>query len=223
MTILGTSFAFVHLDETLGAARFALPEGSRIMQTGGFKGRSRELAPVAMRGMLSARYGVADVAIVAEYGMTELSSQMYETTLRAPDEPRRLWVPGWVRATPVDPETLLPVADGEVGILRIDDVANVDTVCAIQTADLARRIEFVIKLLSSAVFAVLAWQSHRAALGAIEFLEATDTKNIPHAPFLWIIALGSLLYCLVLALEATILATSGSIPGIDAPRPSPED
>lgn len=88
---------------------------------------------------------------------------------------------------------------------------------------LARRIEFVIKLLSSAVFAVLAWQSHRAALGAIEFLEATDTKNIPHAPFLWIIALGSLLYCLVLALEAMILATSGSIPGIDAPRPSPED
>ena len=88
---------------------------------------------------------------------------------------------------------------------------------------LARRIEFVIKLLSSAVFAVLAWQSHRAALGAIEFLEATDTKNIPHAPFLWIIALGSLLYCLVLALEATILATRGSIPGIDAPRPSPED
>ncbi|MCZ6860948.1 MAG: TRAP transporter small permease [Alphaproteobacteria bacterium] len=88
---------------------------------------------------------------------------------------------------------------------------------------LARRIEIVIKLLSSAVFAVLAWQSHRAALGAIEFLEATDTKNIPHAPFLWIIALGSLLYCLVLALEAAILVTSGSIPGIDAPRLSPKD
>ncbi|MHA1536774.1 MAG: TRAP transporter small permease [Alphaproteobacteria bacterium] len=83
----------------------------------------------------------------------------------------------------------------------------------------ARRIEVVIKLISAAVFAVLAWQSHRAALGAIEFLEATDTKNIPHAPFLWIIALVSLLYCLVLVLEAAILATKGKIPNIDAPDP----
>jgi len=87
----------------------------------------------------------------------------------------------------------------------------------------ARRIEIAVKILSSAVFAVLAWQSHRAALDAIEYMEATDTMNIPHAPFLWVVAFGSVLYSLVLALEAGILATSGSIPKLDAPSLEPED
>ncbi len=154
IALLGTSFAFVHADEALGDARFRLPEGSRIMQTGGFKGRAREIAPGAMRARLRRRYGVAETRIVAEYGMTELQSQMYETTLRAPAEARRLWVPGWVRAVPVDPDTLAPVPEGEVGILRVDDVANVDSACAIQTSDLARRVGEGIELLGRAPGAV---------------------------------------------------------------------
>jgi hypothetical protein len=44
--LLGTSFAFVHLlDACLAdSSRFRLPEGSRLMDTGGFKGRSREVS-----------------------------------------------------------------------------------------------------------------------------------------------------------------------------------
>lgn len=142
VALLGTSFAFVHADDAWQSKQFSLPSGSRIMQTGGFKGRSREVEPDAMRAMLEARYGVPDAFIVAEYGMTELSSQMYETTLRdvlyaKSVSPRRLWVPPWVRALPVHPETCLPVAPGTPGILRIDDAANLDSCVAIQTADLA--------------------------------------------------------------------------------------
>ena len=137
IAVLGTSFAFVHAEEQLDRC-FSLPGGSRVMQTGGFKGRSRELSPAEMRAILSDRYGVPETHVVAEYGMTELSSQMYETTLRAPTEPRRLWVPGWMRAVPVDPESLREVSPGEVGILRIEDAANVGSVAAIQTSDLAR-------------------------------------------------------------------------------------
>src|SRR5690606_22282265 len=92
--------------------------------------------------------------VVAEYGMTELCSQMYETTLREPGCARRLWLPGWVRAIPVHPESLEPVAPGEVGILRIDDVANVDTVSAVQTSDLARVLEDGIELLGRAPGAI---------------------------------------------------------------------
>ena len=44
-----------------------------------------------------------------------------------------------MRATPVDPETLAPVPEGQEGILRIDDCANLHSVCSIQTADRARR------------------------------------------------------------------------------------
>jgi acyl-CoA synthetase (AMP-forming)/AMP-acid ligase II len=145
IALLGTSFAFVHAEDALGPSRFTLPAGSRIMQTGGFKGRAREVDPAQMSSLLAQRYGVPEPFIVQEYGMTELSSQLYETTLReaALHEKagtRRLWWPGWVRVTIVDPETLAPVAAGAEGLARIDDLANLDTACAIQTADRARAL-----------------------------------------------------------------------------------
>ncbi len=144
LALLGTSFAFVHAMDGLEGVRFELPRGSRIMQTGGFKGRSRELDPEAMRTLLSETFGVEDAFIVAEYGMTELSSQLYETSLRdallsKPSGSRCLWSPGWLRAVPVDPESLLARApdDDAPGLLRVDDTANLDSVSCIQTADLS--------------------------------------------------------------------------------------
>jgi acyl-CoA synthetase (AMP-forming)/AMP-acid ligase II len=142
VALLGTSFAFVRAEDALGGRRFALCPGSRIMQTGGFKGRSREIEPDAMLELLSGRYGVPLPFIVQEYGMTELCSQLYETSLRdaalgIASGPRRLWVPGWVRALAVDPQTLAPMPPGEVGILRIDDPCNLDGISAIQSADRA--------------------------------------------------------------------------------------
>jgi len=159
VALLGTSFAFVHACEALDGTRFQLPAGSRIMQTGGFKGRSRELSPDAMRAMLTHSFGVPDELIVAEYGMTELSSQLYETTLREavlglPRTPRKLWAPGWVRAEPVDPETLEPARHGEVGLVRIDDCANLDSVCALQTADLGVLVTGGLQLLGRASGAI---------------------------------------------------------------------
>ncbi len=159
VALLGTSFAFVFAEDALGARRFTLPPGSRVMQTGGFKGRTRTVEPEAMRALLCARYGVPDAHVIAEYGMTELSSQLYEGTLAdalagRPIAPRALRIPPWMRATPVDPETLAPVAPGEVGVLRLDDPANLDSVCAVQTSDLARRVEGGIVLLGRAPGAV---------------------------------------------------------------------
>lgn len=159
VAILGTSFAFVHLEDALENTRFKLPAGSRIMQTGGFKGRSRTLDPDEMREMLSTRFGIPETHIVAEYGMTELSSQMYETTLRdallgRDPKTRRFAVPGWMRAVPVDPDTLKPVPRGATGILRLEDVANLDSCAVIQTADLARLVDDGFVLLGRAEGAV---------------------------------------------------------------------
>ncbi len=156
IALLGTSFAFVHVEDGFGTgARFALPAGSRIMQTGGFKGRTREVAPAEMLALLSQRYGVPEPFIVQEYGMTELSSQLYESTLRDAalgrmPGPRRLLAPGWIRVSLVDPETLAAVPPGEVGLVRIDDLANVDGVCAIQTADRAQAVQDGIVVLGRA-------------------------------------------------------------------------
>jgi len=72
--------------------------------------------------------------------MTELSSQLYGRSLITgiDESPERLWAPPWMRITAVDPVTLAPLPEGEVGILRIDDLANLDSCISIQTADFGR-------------------------------------------------------------------------------------
>ena len=66
--------------------------------------------------------------------MTELSSQAYTRGLTHPQT-----APPWLRALVIDPETGGEVAVGDAGVLRIFDLANVGSVLAIQTADLAVR------------------------------------------------------------------------------------
>jgi hypothetical protein len=143
--VMGTSFAFVHLIDGLAAECLDLPPASRIMHTGGFKGRSREVAPAELVAAIARAFAVDERVVVGEYGMTELSSQLYEGTLRAklgmptPADRRGVFVPPpWLRVVAVDVETLAPVQPGEVGILRMEDLANVDSAVAVQTADLGR-------------------------------------------------------------------------------------
>jgi hypothetical protein len=142
LVVCGTSFAFVFAEDLfaadVGARGFTLPEGSRVMYTGGFKGRSRVLDEDALRGVIGARFGVPDDHLVSEYGMTELSSQLWSRERIASPRAARdglLWIPPWLRVTPVDPVSLEPVAEGERGILRFDDAANLDSCVSIQTAD----------------------------------------------------------------------------------------
>jgi len=141
MLVLATSFALVHLLDAVGDATFALPAGSRVMQTGGFKGKSREVAPERLRAELARVFAIDERAIVAEYGMTELSSQFYERTLFESGSQHGAYAePPWARVIPVDPETLAPVPDGEVGIAKIVDLMNVDSAVAILTQDRVRRL-----------------------------------------------------------------------------------
>lgn len=131
--LVGTSFAFVMAEDVLGEKKWQLPQGSRIMQTGGFKGKAREVSKEVLLNALSARYGVPASNIVAEYGMTELSSQMYEDASQS--ESRILRAAPWVRLTVINAQTLLEVDENEEGLIRIDDLANLHSCCAIQTAD----------------------------------------------------------------------------------------
>lgn len=157
--VLGTSFAFVHLLEAQPAGDRTLPAGSRAMQTGGFKGRSREVPADELRSAIARTLGLPVAWVVGEYGMTELSSQLYEGTLAAaaggvPEAahaaPGLYLAPPWVRVTAVDPETLAALPAGEVGLARIVDLANVDSAVAIQTADRVRVTERGIELLGRA-------------------------------------------------------------------------
>ena len=49
------------------------------METGGFKGRSRELNREDLYAQILERFGIEQNAIVSEYGMTELTSQYYSS------------------------------------------------------------------------------------------------------------------------------------------------
>lgn len=142
VALCGTAFAFVHLLDAMAArgARLALPPGSRAMETGGFKGRSRELTRDALYAGIEAALGIPPSRIVNQYGMTELGSQFYDSVLCRPEERRRKLVPPWTRVRVIDPETGGDAAPGAVGVLRIHDLANTGSVAAIETADLGRSL-----------------------------------------------------------------------------------
>jgi hypothetical protein len=142
--MLGTAFSFVHLLDYLVERdlRVRLPAGSRVMETGGYKNRSRVLPKAELHALITERLGVPRENILCEYGMSELSSQAYEIKnekLKMRNMERQFRFPPWARAQIVSPETGLEVAEGETGLLRVFDLANVFSVAAIQTEDLGIR------------------------------------------------------------------------------------
>jgi len=144
--LLGTAFSFVHLLDELESKKlsFQLPPSSRVMETGGYKGRSRSLPKAQLHELITERLGVPASDIICEYGMSELCSQAYDQVSGEPSRithhaSRIFHFPPWARAQIVSPETGREVADGETGLIRVFDLANVFSVLAVQTEDLAIR------------------------------------------------------------------------------------
>jgi acyl-CoA synthetase (AMP-forming)/AMP-acid ligase II len=137
MCLATTAFALVALLDDLAdcGAELRLPAGSRVLETGGFKGRSRVVARDDLYRRAARTFGIDEAAIVAEYGMTELSSQYYDTPASR-TAARRLKAPvPWLRPIVVDPAGQ-PVPAGVVGSIRHVDCANRSSVVAIDTEDL---------------------------------------------------------------------------------------
>jgi hypothetical protein len=134
--LCGTAFSHVHLLDHLieNDLTLLLPPGSRVLETGGYKSRSRSLPKAELYSLITDRLGAPSASIVSEYGMSELSSQAYDHGLGA-----EFHFPPWARAQIVSPETGLEVEEGETGLIRVFDLANVSSVLAIQTEDLAIR------------------------------------------------------------------------------------
>lgn len=131
--LLATSFALLALLDAL-AAPLELPPGSVVMPTGGFKGKSRTVDPEWLRARTERLLGAPTV--VHEYGMTELSSQLYERTAVDPRAPAGLYFEApTVQVIPVDPVSLEPVSDGQVGLASFVDLGNVDSAVRILTQD----------------------------------------------------------------------------------------
>jgi hypothetical protein len=132
VTLFGTALAYLNFFEEVPDLDLALPPGSMAMETGGFKGSGRDVAKVNLYEELSFRLGIAADSIWNEYGMTELSSQFYSRGVGHSHQ-----APPWLRFQIIDPETNLEASPGKVGLLRIVDLANLWSVLAILTQDLA--------------------------------------------------------------------------------------
>ncbi|MGC8740267.1 MAG: long-chain fatty acid--CoA ligase [Candidatus Sumerlaeaceae bacterium] len=158
--LLGTAFAFAFLLQDLSrlALRLCLPRGSRIMETGGFKGRVKEIPRDEFYAQLEEALGIPRSHIVNEYGMTELSSQFYDRGLAETLTGRRVPVaemslkvgPPWTRVLIVDPITGEEVPPGKRGLIRVYDLANLGSVVAIQTEDIGVRCECGFEILGRA-------------------------------------------------------------------------
>lgn len=148
--VLATSLTLLDLIEIArsvsgSVSRRMFSAGTLILDTGGYKGRR---LPVSLRegtfpsrqafvDKVSAFTGLEPEWLFNEYGMTELSSQCYQTVFTA----RRfrsgvLVAPPWLRIIACDPQTLAPLPEGERGVLRFFDLANFDSVAMLQTEDI---------------------------------------------------------------------------------------
>lgn len=122
--LAATAFA---LAEYLDGPTVPLPPGSVLMVTGGFKGRVARVDDAALYALARERLGPA--RLVTEYGMTELSSQLWGT----PETP--YLAPPWLRAVAVDPVSGRPLPPGSFGQLRFYDLCNLDGTLGIETLD----------------------------------------------------------------------------------------
>ncbi|MFJ5367721.1 hypothetical protein ACIPIA_00765 [Bosea sp. CER48] len=145
--LLGASYSFVPVLDALAASgrRFALPEGSLILDTGGFKGQSRELGPDEFYDALSAAFGVPRSSCINMYGMTELSSQLYDDGNAVCPSVKS--GPHWIRSRVVDPLTGADLPEGQRGVIVHHDLAHFNCVAAILTEDAGQIVPNGFKLL----------------------------------------------------------------------------
>ncbi|MDF7810978.1 acyl transferase [Hymenobacter sp. YC55] len=127
--LFGVSYALLDLAAEVGLA----PElqNLTVLETGGMKGRRREMIREELHHELQQAFGPA--GIHSEYGMTELLSQAYslgDGRFHAPPQLRILL------RDPADPFSVSE--DRPDGAINIIDLANVDSCSFIETKDLAR-------------------------------------------------------------------------------------
>ena len=125
--LIGVSFALLDLVEEF---QFHL-KNTIVMETGGMKGRRKELVRAELHSILKQGFGVS--TIHSEYGMTELLSQGYSKG------DGRFECPSWIRILTRDPEDALTLQQPQkTGGINVIDLANINSCSFIATQDLGR-------------------------------------------------------------------------------------
>ncbi len=152
LLLLGTAFSLLALLETLDGETLQTPSQTRVMVTGGFKGKQTEVSETQLRSKIRKALGLDPKNLIGEYGMTELTSQLYE---QAGGEEGVYFPPPWLRVDPVDPVTFKPLDADQVGLARFIDLGNIDSALAVVVQDQIQRVGQGIRLLGRATRAPL--------------------------------------------------------------------
>jgi len=125
--LIGVSFALLELIET---HRFKLKH-TTVMETGGMKGRRKEMIREELHHRLQEGFGLAEIH--SEYGMTELLSQAYSLGKG------RFNTPPWMKIRIRDTEDpLTSQTIGQTGGINVIDLANLNSCSFIATQDLGK-------------------------------------------------------------------------------------
>ena len=129
--LIGVAYALLDLteDESILSGEF---ENLIVMETGGMKGRKKELIREELHQQIQAAFGIPHIH--SEYGMTELLSQAYSKS------DGWFHCPSWMKVLirkQEDPFSYC--AEGQIGGINIIDLANLYSCCFIQTDDLGRQ------------------------------------------------------------------------------------
>jgi len=128
--LIGVTFALLDL-----ADQYKLDlNNAVVIETGGMKGRRKEIIREDLHDRLCARFGVT--TIHSEYGMTELLSQAWSSGNG------RYVTPPWMRIDIGDMnDPFQRVSNGTTGVVRVIDLANLYSCSFIATQDLGKKYD----------------------------------------------------------------------------------
>ena len=124
--LLGVSYALL---DVLEKESFQLKH-TTVMETGGMKGRRKEMVKPELHQKLSHGFGVSKIH--SEYGMTELLSQAYSKG------GGRFHCPPWMKILTRDTEDAFGYVREKTGGINVIDLANINSCSFIATQDLGR-------------------------------------------------------------------------------------
>ena len=126
--LIGVTYALLDLIEK---QTFQL-KNAIIMETGGMKGKRKEIIREELHALLSNGFGVQNIH--SEYGMTELLSQAYSFGNGIFE------CPNWMQILVRDTEDALSYVDyGKTGGINVIDLANINSCSFIATQDLGKK------------------------------------------------------------------------------------